>query len=214
MKSNEFIIEGTNKQLKKLAKKYEMESEDFKTMQEIVNIGKNCKPYLNQVNNPLSLLRGIDGVEDTVIKKRIRLDNRQPLGMSKKTQQILNNYFEENFNAPFRFSMLCTGNMSLADNFGYPYVVFPIGDFKFLWSSKIEDINDVMWENDLDGQEIPITRLLNNANYRTTDINAAIASNNEIMIRANGYYGIRVSHMRNEFPPKLVLKLLKIGMKL
>lgn len=221
MKSNEFILEGYQEKLNALIKKFGIDNEDIELAEKIVQIGKDCRPFLNQVWNPMSLLRGIEH-EGVFVKKRVRLDARDPLGMQLKTQVMVNNYFEDNFGAPFRNSMLTTGNTGLASGFGDVYIVFPIGKFSYLWSESVEDLNETIWEVQKsirqrlqsDIQSYDINTMLDQAHYRTNDLDNAIDSGNEIMIRASGYYGIKKDVIDYALPEGVIYPLIKIGMTL
>jgi len=217
MKSTEFITEGLKKQLTQMARQYKIDDpEVLQVMKVIVTIGQECRPYLNQVSNPLGLFRGVDG-GGKAIKKRIRLDDREPQGMSRRTQSKVNRAFTDKFGAPFRNSMLCTGDENEAEAFGNLYSVFPIGDFKFLWSPEIYDLNNILWNIEEEQGDVieldDIIKIVNDGNYKTSDLEDAINSRNEIMIRGQGYYGIE--HYISEFglPDRAILKLLKIGMQ-
>ncbi len=214
MKSTEFIKEGLD--LQQLADKFQIDPEFYNDMKQIIKIGKECKQYLSQVSDPFNLYRGADAV-DTIIKKRIRLDDREPLGMNKRMQGMVNKFFTKKFGAPFRFSMLCTGEQWVAEGFGEVYIVFPIGDFEFLWANDVEDLNEHIWRFEEEfGDRIDysdIVQLLGDKDYRRNDMNSAIASGKEIMIRAKGYYGLHLDDMRGFIDGEGIKELLKIGMQ-
>lgn len=215
MKAKEFIKESLTDTMEAIAEKYSIEAEDYNLMANILKIGRDCKPFLNEVNDPYSLLRGVEGFDDFFIEKRIRLEGREPLGMNMDRMEIVNNYFNQKFGAPFRHSMLCTGDYNTAEGFGDVYAVFPIGKYEILWSPEIDDLNMAMWQySEQTGDTVEksdVLNLLEQSNYTTGNINAAIASNNEIMIRAKGYYGL----MHNEFgyaiPDGAIETLIELG---
>jgi len=211
MKSTEFIMEWNPIQRARQEKAEQFNANE----QKFIQIGKKCKPYLSQVQDPFNLYRGVSGTDDAIIKKRIRLDNREPLGMAPTMQTMVNKYFNEKFGAPFRFSALCTGEEWVAEGFGDVYAIFPIGDFKFLWANDVEDLNEHIWSfeesfGDYVGYS-DITQFLNDKDYRTDDINSAIASGKEIMLRAAGYYGIHKNYINGN--ETQIQKLLEIGME-
>jgi len=219
MQSKEFITEASvSKNIAQLVKQYDIEEDDIQLMHKIVKIGRKCKPYLKQVSDPLSLLRGINANDEIIIKKQIRLDHRTPLGMNKYIQQSTNKYFDGTFGAPFRNAMLCTGSDYMAGGFGDVYIVFPIGKFEFLWSPVVADLNELFWLEEagnwgdkLDNDDV--IRILADSEYTMHDLDAAIASEHEIMIRGKGYYGILAEELEYMLPIDVIIKLLKIGMK-
>ena len=55
MKSTEFLTEDMSEQLQQFVRENHIDPEYFKTIEDIVEIGKECKLYLSQVEDPLSL---------------------------------------------------------------------------------------------------------------------------------------------------------------
>jgi len=214
MKSTEFLKEWAPSQ-----KEQRNDAEDAweQIKKNIVQIGKECKPYLSQVQDPFGLYRGVAGGAGLVIKKRVRLDDRQPLGMEKRMQVMVNKFFTKKFGAPFRFSMLCTGEQWVAKQFGEVYIIFPIGDFEILWANDVEDLNEHIWHfEESFGDKIEysdIVQFLGDKDYRTNDIKSAIASGKEIMIRTKGYYGLNLDDLRGQGKDE-VQSLLEKGMEL
>lgn len=213
MQSDEFITT-----VQDIAQKYGIGEDGIGLMQEVVTIGKECKPYLSQVTDPLSMYRGLNGVyQSIIIKKKIRLDFRQTSAMPSEVTKNVNNYFTKVFGEPFRFAMFASGDIRTSDDFGDTFVVFPIGKFTFVWSPKVYDLNSAFWnfEDSEVYSEDGINRILAHSEYTNLDINAAIASGNEIMIRADGYYGFRYKDLEydRDLPTEAVLELLQMGMK-
>jgi len=172
--------------------------------QAIKQIKQDCQPFLKEAGaNKLGLYRGIDQPWNTPAKKllltkRVRLDDRAPLGMSYQFQKGVNNYFEQEFGQPFRFSALGIGSRLATGTFGNAHWMFPIGDFTFLWSPRVKDLNRTMWDNSLidHREENPkkVKRIIDEfwpkMDYRTTDLPAAIESRSEIMIRCQTYHAL------------------------
>ena len=138
----------------------------------------------------------------TVLKKAVRLDDRRPQEMDPLDHDYLNQYFTQEYGAPFRNAIFVSGDFNSAGYFGRVYSIFPIGEFKFLWSPRIDDLNFAHHDL-LDGlfadRTIPPTKVqraqglikaLRNVDYRTTDLKAAADSGNEIMIRCKEYYAL------------------------
>lgn len=78
-------------------------------------------------------------------------------------------------------------------------IVFPIGNFKFLNSNKIEDIAEILDTDDVKTLEHlnpkDIYNKLENANYQSTDFLKALKSENEINIYCNSYYTVNHNAM-------------------
>ena len=184
-------------------------------------IKKNCQPYLSQVEDPMKLRRGVSrnykadpiNGRPQFGKKQGHLTGREPLGGPMRTHHdAVNKYFTSEFGYPFRNGILSTGDQMMASGFGTDVAIFPIGEFKFLWSPSVEDLNQqisIEWAAfRLDAAPESVERLIigliSEIGYQTTDLQAAIESKNEIMIWAEEYYTLD-----NSIDRMLVKKLLK-----
>ena len=87
---------------------------------------ENCEPFISQVSDPLSLFRGMGAQIIKFGEKKIRTNNRKPVQMRENWHNMLNIYFQQEFGAPFRNSMLATGSRSVASTFGIQHMVFPM----------------------------------------------------------------------------------------
>jgi len=67
--------------------------------------------------------------------------NRRPSDMDEHTQKKLDDLFQEGFGVKPRSQGVFTiGNDSEAENYGEPYMFFPHGKYKFIWSDRITDL--------------------------------------------------------------------------
>lgn len=115
---------------------------------------------------------------------------------------------------PRESSVFCTGTMNVARDYGYIYAIFPIGDYTYWWSPKVEDLAETYREYDLvfsaiesqlssgDSEALPeykeklrksVRRLLAENEYKNTDLTTAIKSKNEIMLKCDSYYSVELS---------------------
>ena len=176
----------------------EVSGNDKNTMYEAAHaILDECKPYLSQVTNPLSLYRGMGNRHQPFIKKSIRQENRTPKLMRQRWHDYINAYFSDEFGIPFRNALFVLGNDNRASIFGAVHHIFPIGNFKFLWSPKVEDLNysirDMLklqqtfdaadgteaeayeWsDTGSPAQERGIRNAMSRVDYQTTDLQGAI----------------------------------------
>lgn len=201
---------------------YELtEKEDYRKP---VNLKKNlalikrdCQPYLSQVKDPMLLRRGVARQTDRMAfgKKQAHLAGRNPRGTQmKEHHDAVNKYFTSEFGLPFRNAVMTSGDQLLVGSFGTDVAVFPIGEFKFLWSPKIRDLNHQIimnWAVEIFGtdvkpsdQEPILIELISKSGYQTTDLEAAIKSQVEIMIWVEEYYTLD-----NNVDRMLAKKLLK-----
>lgn len=118
---------------------------------------KDCQPFLEQINykvKRLPLYRGLKQIkrddrgkfeEGLMLKRKVRKD-RQPKDMSKQDVSIMDQVFVNHFGYPYRTQALfTTGSYNIADNYGQVFLIFPIGQFNFLWDKESGD----MFEGDL-----------------------------------------------------------------
>jgi len=172
-------------------------------------VKRDCQPYLQQNSSPLvdtPMWRGLKNpMEETIIAKKgpfqkrdVRLTDRKPKDTPKAIHDALNYAFVKDYGAEFRNALFVTNDMYQAGGYGALYIIFPRGNFTFLWSPDIPDIF-THYENKQTKQsdEDFVLDLLNNNDYSTNNLQEAIKSTNEIMIRCNSYYALRVRHLSN-----------------
>jgi hypothetical protein len=188
-------------------------------------IAKNCKPFLNQVDEQIPpLYRGqsdwLTKVTDKLFQSAT-LKNRQPKDTLIKDHAIIDQWFLDQFGIRFRSNhiMFATGARSVGF-YGNPYSVIPISNFQFCWSPTITDTIDLIPKayeyeipdaNKLDRsykyevKKEMIEELLERGGYSVTDLNAAINSGNEVMIHCKEYYLLDVTD--DEY--KQIIKMAK-----
>ena len=207
MKSYEFLIENDIKAIKN----------EFNMIDEQIVFAKavrdNCGYYLEQVNyQPLSkyaLYRGLKNVKTNMFANKIRLNDRKPLNSSNILHTALNNFYMENYGAPFRNAMFCTGEYQLAQEFGDAYTVFPVGNFKFLWDMDSKDIyvdylnfnrqehliKHLAKKEFRDKEKVVdafIKHRISKHKFDNTDLMTAINRGHEIMLRGSSYLACRL----------------------
>jgi len=187
MKSNEFIIEDVSV---------------FEVEQFVNRIKQDCQPFLKQANGR-HMYRGLGNATKPFMGKSVRLTNRKPKDVPIIFHDMINTYFTKKFGAPFRNAMFCSSMLTFADYYGNIYSVYPIGDFEFVWSSEVEDLYMELDEIDPDYKKeikqlnntskIKATKQILNVikdSYSNSNLQGALDSGNEIMIRCNSYYAV------------------------
>lgn len=208
MKSTEFLMENPMS---------DQEMDDYleykKEMRKYANlIHKHCQPFLQQIKNPKDdiLFRGMN-INADFIKKNVRLSNRIPVDMPDDVHKKLNQYFTMKYGAPFRNALFVTGDYDIAIEYGNVYAIFPIGNFKFLWSEHVHDLLNAWneYDNGFDPETYDPTDMhdvkqkeeykqylkqfyteILKAGYKTKDLRKAIKSGHEIMLRCKSYYAV------------------------
>ena len=201
MKSIEFITESFNREYE-IAEKWHF---DERYTRAILSIKRDCQQFLREAGKlSLNLYRGMGSSHgDVIMDKEVYLTNRQPKGMTDERKDELNAYFTKEFGEPFRDSILATGSHMFAQAFGDVYSIFPVGNFTFLWSPDVDDINRTMhrvwFDNDDSDHEIFPEFIPNAVNsYTTQNLQQAIFSENEIMLRCSTYHAISHRKMIND----------------
>lgn len=154
-------------------------------------IERDCRPYLAQRGDG-NLFKGGVRVEGGFGKATAHLGGRNPSMMPLKLHKILNDYFTKEFGHPFRNGVPAIGDEEHAEMFGHVHTMWPIGNFEFLWSPNVTDLNYDMTSMVTRGgdNEAELFAALPSLQYQTTDLPAAINSGKEIMIWVPEYYMI------------------------
>jgi hypothetical protein len=123
--------------------------------------------------------------------------HRKPKDTPLLVHNAMNEVFKKKFGWNARNGVFVTGSDMFAGTFSTVHAVFPIGEFKFLWSPQIEDVyGDVVepvlgddWEEDwADRGEIHFQDDLLGYPWSTKDFAEALKSMHEIMLSCESYY--------------------------
>ena len=130
---------------------------------------------------------------------------RRPVDSSNQLHDKMDDMFLKKFGFRARSNVLfCTGSHNTTSYYGNTYSIWPIGDYKFVWSPSVRDIV-VELENMEDEWEsgYPLTSTEEEKDVRETgrledlmrkytdkDIKAAIKSGNEIMLHCKKYVAL------------------------
>jgi hypothetical protein len=195
---------------------------------------EHCHSFLAQSGfdprelNDTSLFRGVgDYVDLPIFSKQTRWMQRDPVDTNRYIHNELNKYFDEKFGVEYRSeAFFVTGSEKIAENYGHAFLVFPIGNFKFIWSPKIEDAYSYFAQPKADG--IPdmcdvlgkdiaresddyvddIGEYLRKVNpYKSNELAKAIVSRHEIMIHCDSYYALRYD---SRLPDKFTERVLEL----
>ena len=198
----------------------------------IDSIIRDCKPFLKEIDyevDKYKLYRGTTGSDSIisvkpVFKQYARLNDRKPMNSSRVMHDFLNSWFEKNYGHPFRNGVFVTGDMNFAENYGFINVIFPIGEFEYLWSPTYEDLyvhlgklcielkEKGILQRDYNCKEINkdtkiMKYILDNkmVEFKNNDLKSAIKSGHEIMLWCKSYYSIPLEILSNSFFTELKL---------
>ena len=163
------------------------------------DILRDCKPFIKAMKGipyQFALWRGAKKLIDVYQISFPRAD-RNPTDTPRDIQNMLDKIFLKKFGWKARSQgVFGTGSKSFAAMYGKPYMVFPMGEFKFIWSPEIKDLYTDVIEKDMrygDWGKLPdkgfskIEEVIESS-YTDKDWHSAIGSQNEIMIKCHSYY--------------------------
>lgn len=193
-------------------------TEEYTPENMVEAIARDCQPYLNEVNfvdnkGTAKLFRGMKG-NSMVLKKQTRI-NRQSLAMPEKEKEILDDAMMQVFGYPFRSKVAFTsGNSRRVELFGSAYIIFPIGNFTYLWSPEVDDLNENdEWTQMYKQNEInhdSVVKFLKERNYmKDKNLIEAIDSGNEVMIGTEEYYAIDKGFFITKMKEMLLNRLIQ-----
>lgn len=147
----------------KAFKTFLKEDEEFA---EIINkIVNDCEPFLKEIDieddadaQRHFLYRGMGSLNEMFVKKDVR-KNRTPKDTPQKVHEIMDQSFNDIWGHRFRSNaMFCNGNTMEAELYGNVYMVFPIGNFDYVFSEEIEDfykdLDQVLFDEIMDNYSI------------------------------------------------------------
>lgn len=183
----------------------------------------DCLPYITAIQHDIDnfrLYRGLqlesfrrraENVADDVYRATVR-KNRVPLNTPDYLHTFIDDWANENLGSRFRSSAIfCAAKRITVINFGKPYVIMPIGEFKYAWSPLIEDLysdveeinNAATTQSEKEMTKAAVKKVLDNAQYRTDGITKMISEYpaHEIMIDCDEYYAFEENAYDNYFYP-------------
>lgn len=181
-------------------------------------VAEHCKPWLQAVDydldqypiyrgmRPVSATYQVPNIPDLFVKPG-HYDERRPADTPYQFHDILNKKFKGKFGIPFRNGVFAIGSPKHANDYGPVYRIIPMGNFKFCWSPKINDLYLNLFDvkrnkkEALFGPNVHLTSDMSNhsqkelsdmcdtivATYTDKNIKQAINSYHEIMLWCDNY---------------------------
>jgi len=177
---------------------------DVRMYQQLQLIHRNCQPFLKEW---LKSFKGHNleiwyrGMQSSVsfFQRDVRTE-RIPTNTDVELHLELDSEFNKRYGHKYRSNALfVTGDVSEANEYGSVFMIFPIGDFKYLWNERIDDL--FLFTDILSGNKPEYSsgtykeKLL--STYKSTNMMRAINSEVEIMLACKQYYGLRAKIYNN-----------------
>lgn len=172
----------------------------FTLEQKLDEVFDKCKPYIDLIKSCKKenlLYRGVN-YYDIQVKKIDHNWNREPLDTPMEIHEFLNNEFKNKFdwnarNGVFSFFKIAKKNQ-ISGYEGETYMLFPIGDFNYLWNPKIYDLYGD-YEMEMEGFYVPEDVIIDEWDeYKTKDSTEK---------DYNDFYNMRMESYKEDFYLKL-----------
>ena len=172
---------------------------------------KDCKPYLQEFQKTKSdifLMRAVTGNRGNTIQKKYPKVDRIPVDTPIEVHDLLNMLFKKEFGWPVRNGVFAANEyFDGFEEYGKPFLFFPIGKYKFVWSPEIKDLwmDVIQWKTEYyrrpqdianDEEKLALwnfdrinvfqEEVVNK--YKSGDLKGAIKSGNEISFNCKSYY--------------------------
>jgi hypothetical protein len=180
---------------------YHLGIPESKWLEAINFVEDNCQPWIQQAGY-VPAWRGISlnkkfeikGEDDRpnifgVLKPRV---DRKPLDMRDEAKQLIDAATLDRFGWAGRSEgLFVTGNRHMADNYGSLSIIYPIGDFKFIWNTKVADnfAPLSLWRGFNDDAKVKAIEGVTK-DFTDQNLEAAITSGHEIMIKCDSYVAL------------------------
>ena len=162
-------------------------------------IFEECEPYINMLRNYVDvdklLIRSTRDYIQDVEKFNFR-ENRKPVDMPPHVHDMLNDMFVERFGWKVRNGVFCylvdvSKDKLSSTHYGTEYLMFPIGDFKYVFSTEFSDL--FYYIKPHIGDLITINDMLDT--YIDNNINM-VDNDDEISVKCNSYYLINQKYIK------------------
>lgn len=129
-------------------------------------IKRDCQPFLSvyggkmmyrgtYVSNSFGYMKPVsDALDGIMYIGAVRAD-REPRDSPKWLHDAMNKKFVSKVGLPLRSaSLFVVGDIDQADNYGQPFMIFPIGDFHYAWSDKTADPTHEFYMNPIENSSL------------------------------------------------------------
>lgn len=180
----------------------------------------NCQPIIQEVGGiqNYSLFRGMD--QSALFYYAPTRKDRESRDTREEIHHAMDQWFEENFGIKYRSNaIIATGGLGQSKIYGTPYMIFPEGQIKYLWSDQLRDIGagieSRVHQTTLRHRKSPPTykvilngtkRVMDQITWQTNDLHQMMGDEREVMISAPAYYAANVKHIDENRVKQLLLR--------
>lgn len=184
-----------------MSMKYIRKFNENGSLDDIIKMLENdCKPFLDELSSYQSglLLRGsLDKID---VYKFYQSRKRKPRDMSYYISNRLNEMFFKKFGYNLRTDgIFTTKDAYTTKTYGYTYLFFPIGDYKYFWNEDIEDLYTELegfnWYYEFEEGDTRYDEILQKIVDGYIDYNLGDSFKQEVTFICDSYYLINTKYL-------------------
>lgn len=184
---------------------YINEQEFNQREQDIIEYLEDCKPFLKdwkKCNTDDLLMSGRKRMDNYFIGKVRK--NRRPMNTKKEMHDKLDDLFNEKFGVkPRSNSLFCTAVYDVAGSYGDAFVIFPIEEYKIIWS---KDVDDLFMRLGSSREHVNLDKIVDS--YETGNLCEALNSDSEIMLLCDEYLALHTTAFRYPYEKNKIISMI------
>ena len=189
---------------------YGKEDLTHRELQIVETLEQRCRPFLKDWKRCKSkklLMSGRKRVSSSFIGE-IRKDRRPYMTLT-PVHNIMDDVFEEKFGYRARSqSLFCSTLWNVAEGYGNPFIIFPIGKYEIIWSDMIEDLYFIVGNK----RSIEYSEAQDIVNkYQKGNLCQALGTINEIMLLCDEYLAVNTESSNYPYNPDKILEMINIA---
>jgi hypothetical protein len=184
-------------------------TEEVKVEQYFPMLKKKCSMAVNTMKKARRpMFRGVGSAtfDQRFVRKKVRQD-RKPKDAIPERSEYLDKILDFKFGwKPRSEGLFVTSSFQIAQEYGMMFLVFPVGNFKYVWNKGYKDFLPVIgsrysntavkvsfeeWRKEIPQEQID--------KFTDKDIVSALRKEHEIMIKTPEYYGVSWSWIKSNY---------------
>jgi hypothetical protein len=162
---------------------------------------EHCMPYINAVGDVdyyTVLYRGTASkLEDFTVRER-KTAGGMTGSYSDERTRIVNEYLKQKHGIDIANVIFATGDPDHAKAFGNPFVIFPTGPFKYVFSKTNKTLGNIDKPEEMEAAKFISGIADDESDDGQSDplFLSAVQNNLEVLIQAGGYYPIQLAYWK------------------